>query len=124
MKACTIPGKQKGLSMLGWMVIIGIAVFFVILGMKLVPSYIEYYSIKTVLRSLQEDRQANQRTVKQIRDTIIKRLKINGVYEFDRENIKIKKEKNQMRVNVVYEERKKMVGNIDVVMHFEDQVDL
>lgn len=110
--------------MLSWMVIIGVAVFFVILGMKLVPSYIEYYSIKTVLRSLQEDRQANQRSVKQIRDTIIKRLKINGVYEFDRNNIKITKEKNRKRVEVVYEDRKNMVGNIDVVMRFEDQVDL
>jgi hypothetical protein len=73
---------------------------------------------------LQQDRQAAQRSGKQIRDTIIKRLKINGVYEFDRENISIKKEKNHTRVDVVYEVRKNMAGNIDVVMHFEDQVDL
>ena len=124
MKAFTAPHKQKGLSMLSGLIIIGVAVFFVVLGMKLVPSYIEYYSVKTVLRSLEQDRQAAQRSGKQIRDTIIKRLKINGVYEFDRKNIEIKKEKNHTRVSVVYEVRKNMVGNIDVVMHFEDQVDL
>ena len=124
MKTFTAPNKQKGLSMLSGLIIIGVAVFFVVLGMKLVPSYIEYYSVKTVLRSLEQDRQAAQRSGKQIRDTIIKRLKINGVYEFDRKNIEIKKEKNHTRVSVVYEVRKNMVGNIDVVMHFEDQVDL
>ena len=124
MKAVTTPAKQKGLSMLSGLLIIGVAVFFVVLGMKLIPSYIEYFSVKTVLRSLQEDRQASQRSPKQIRDMIIKRLKINGVYEFDRDNITIKKDKNDTLVQVVYEVRKNMAGNIDVVMHFEDQVDL
>lgn len=124
MNAHTTPGRQKGLGMLSWMLVIGVAVFFIVLGMKIIPSYIEFYSVKTVLRSLQEDRQAEQRSAKQIRDTVIKKLKINGVYEFDRNSIQVKKEKNYTRVNVVYEVRKNMAGNIDVVMHFEDQVDL
>lgn len=117
------PVRQKGLSMLSWMIVVGVAVFFFVLGMKLVPSYLEFYSVQSVLQSVQQDPKMRDSSGREIRDSIIKRLKINGVYDFDRDSISVKKDKNRINVRVVYEIRKNMAGNIDAVMHFEDQVD-
>lgn len=119
-----LPRRQGGMTMISWMLVIGIAVFFVVLGIKLIPTYIENYSVRMVLAAVAEDRQAKDWTPNQIRDSIIKRLKINGVYDFDRKAIHIKKEGHKVRIDVAYEVRKNMAGNIDAVMSFKEQVDL
>jgi hypothetical protein len=120
----TQPGKQKGITMISWMLIIGIAVFFVVLGMKLIPSYIEFYSVKQVLASVKQDRNAAKQSPAQIRSTMLKRLKINGVYDFNPKSIKITKQKDGLQVAVDYEVRKNMAGNLDAVMSFKDKVTL
>jgi Tfp pilus assembly major pilin PilA len=116
------PAKQRGMTMISWMLVIGVLVFFVVIGITLIPTYIENYSVKNILASIEQDRLSAKQTPKQIKDTIIKRLKINGVYEFDRDFIKITKEKGGMKVTVDYEVRKHIVGNLDAVMSFNDQV--
>jgi hypothetical protein len=118
------PNRQKGITMISWMIIIGIAVFFVVLGMKLIPSYIEFYSVKQVLASVKQERNAAKQSPAQIRTTMLKRLKINGVYDFDPKNIKITKQKDGLQVAVEYEVRKNMAGNLDAVMTFRDKVTL
>lgn len=117
-----IAAKQRGMTMISWMLVIGVLVFFVVIGITLVPTYIENYSVKSILTSLEQDRLWAKKTPKQIKDTIIKRLKINGVYEFDRNFIKVTKEKNGTKVTIDYEVRKPIVGNLDAVMSFNDQV--
>ena len=115
------PRHQRGLTLISWMVVIGVAVFFVIMGMKLVPIYLENYSVKTILKSVEEDRGSAQRSPREIRDGIMKRLKINGVYDFDPAVIKIKKDKGRTQINVDYDVRKNMVGNIDVIVSFQEK---
>jgi hypothetical protein len=112
------------MTMVSWMLVIGIAVFFVVLGMRLIPTYIENYSVKQVLQAVKQDRQARDWSPGQIKDSIIKRLKINSVYDFDRKWITVKKDKGRVRIEVNYEVRKNMVGNIDAVMSFQEQVEL
>jgi hypothetical protein len=117
-----IAAKQSGMTMISWMLVLGVLVFFVVIGITLVPTYIENYSVKNILASLEQDRLWAKKTPKEIKETIIKRLRINGVYEFDRDNIKITKEKNGLKVTIEYEVRKPIVGNLDAVMSFNDQV--
>ncbi len=123
MNHARLPAGQRGMTMITGMLVLAIAVFFVILGIRLVPSYIEYYSVRSVLQAVAQDRQAREWSPAQIKDSIIKRLKINGVYDFDRNNIHIKKDKGKLQIVVAYEVRKNMAGNIDAVMAFKDQVD-
>jgi len=115
---------QAGMTGLGWLAVIGLVLFFALLIVKLVPTYIENYSIKTVLHSLEEEPLITQKTPKQVRDLIKKRLKINSVYDMDKKAIKIDKDSGVLRVNITYEVRKPMFGNIDVVMSFSDEVEM
>lgn len=40
---------QSGLSMVGFLITLTLAIFFLFCGMKIVPMYIEYYSVKEAL---------------------------------------------------------------------------
>lgn len=116
--------NQAGMTGMGWLTVIALVLFFALLIVKLVPTYIENYSIKTVLHSLEEEPLITQKTPKQIRELINKRLTINGVYDFDQKAITIQKDSGVLTVDITYEVRKPMFGNIDAVMSFSDNVEL
>lgn len=120
MKPTQIVNRQKGMTMLSWLVVLGIVVFFMLIGIKMVPTYLENYSIKQVLANMENDRKVRTMSAGEMKKAFIKRLKINSVYEFDRNSIKIKKEKFGTRFSVDYEIRKPVAGNVSIVMVFSD----
>jgi hypothetical protein len=112
--------RQRGMTMLSWLFVLGIAVFFVLIGIKMVPTYLENYSVRQVLANMENDRTLRGGTQTAIRDSFFKRLKINSVYEFDKRWIKISKQKEGNLVEVDYEIRKPVLGNVSIVMAFSE----
>jgi len=120
MKPNQIVNRQKGMTMLSWLVVLGILIFFILIGIKMVPTYLENYSIKQILTNMEDDRKVRSMSAGEMKKTFMKRLKINSVYEFDRDSIKIKKEKFGTRFSVDYEIRKPVAGNVSIVMVFSE----
>jgi Tfp pilus assembly major pilin PilA len=115
-----MANRQKGMTMLSWLVVLGILVFFVVIGIKMVPTYLENYAIKQVLTNMENDRKVRTMSAGEMKKAFMKRLKINSVYEFDRNSIKIKKEKFGTKFSVDYEIRKPVAGNVSIVMEFSE----
>lgn len=116
--------RQKGLSVTNWIIIIAVALFFTLLGLKLIPSYLEFYSIKGVLESIQNEPKWKTAPPKEIRKVFNKRIDINGVYDFDQKDLAISRGKGITTVEVDYEIRKEMVGNISVILAFYKKVEM
>ncbi len=106
--------------MLSWLVVLAIVVFFILVGIKMIPTYLENYSVKQVLQNMESDRKVRPMSPGEMKKSFVKRLKINSVYEFDRDAIKIKKEKFGTRFSVDYEVRKPVAGNVSIVMAFSE----
>ena len=120
MKPKLMATKQNGMTMMSWLVVLGIVVFFILIGIKMIPTYLENYSIKQVLTNMENDRAVRSMSPAEMKQSFMKRLKINSVYEFDRNAIQIKKEKNGTRFEVSYEIRKPVAGNVSIVMAFSE----
>ena len=120
MKPNLMVKKQNGMTMMSWLIVLAILVFFILIGIKMIPTYIENYSIKQVLLNMENDRKVRTMSVNEMKKSFIKRLKINSVYEFDRKAIMIKKEKFGTRFAVDYEIRKPVAGNVSIVMVFSE----
>lgn len=106
--------------MISWLVVLAVAVFFILIGIKMVPTYLENYSIRQVLTNMENDRSVRTMSPTEMKNSFIKRIKINSVYDFDRNAIKIKKEKQGTRFAVDYEVRKPVAGNVAIVMSFSE----
>ena len=119
----TMPGKQGGMTGLGWLTVIALVIFFALLIVRIVPIYIENYSVKTVLGSLEEEALITQKPVREVRKIVERRLQINSVYDLD-DKIHIEKSSGVLTVDITYEVRKPMFGNIDIVVSFSDNVEL
>jgi hypothetical protein len=117
--------KQKGISMLGWMAIIMMVVVIGTGALKLTPVYLEYYSVVSILDDMKNEKTLSGADKKQIASTFIKRLNMNNV-GLKKGDYKIKKVegKKAYTIQVQYEVRKPLMGNLSVVASFDRSVEI
>lgn len=113
--------SQRGLTMISWLIIIAFLLFQGIMAMNIVPVYITDSSISSMMKGLQSDPSLADASSKKLRDVIMKRLKINNVYDMKKEDIKIKKTKSGYLVTIDYEPRGKLIGNLDFIVSFKHE---
>jgi hypothetical protein len=120
----SMRNKQKGMTGTGWLVVLALIGFFSLLIIKLAPVYMEYYSVKTVLASLENEPLITQKSIADVKKLVHRRLKVNGVYDVDKKGLKIKRADGVMTVEMTYQVTKHMVGNVDVLISFSDKLEL
>jgi hypothetical protein len=113
--------KQKGLTLISWLIILAIVLFNGIIALNIVPVYINDNSVKTLMRNLEMDSTVRGMTPKALKGTITKRLRINNVYNVSKEHITIKKGKNDYVIIIQYEPRGKLMGNLDYIVTFKHE---
>jgi len=114
---------QRGMSITSWIMAIAIVLFFVLLGVRMVPSYLEFHSMSKVLESIKDEPKYRQAPPKQLRKIFNRRIDINGIYDFEQKNLKIDRSKGKTSMILDYEVRKPVAGNVEVVMSFHKEVD-
>jgi len=118
--------KQRGLTMISWMIIIGLVGIQGVMGLRITPVYLNFNSVKHIMDSLPGDPQVTDMTTKQLKKYISKRLKIDNLYELSRnkEAFKFVKKKTGLTLVLHYEERGPIMGNLEFVATFDHEVAL
>jgi len=116
--------RQRGMTGAGWLLVLFLIGFFSLLTLKLAPVYMENYTVKTVLASLEQEPLITKKSVTEIRKMIRRRMKVNGIYEFDKDAIKITRDGGVTTVEIDYEVQKNVAGNVDLLVFFSDSVEL
>ena len=47
--------KQKGMTFIGLVLVIAVVIFLAIIGMKMVPAYIEFFGVKKAIQRIASD---------------------------------------------------------------------
>ncbi|NNC55662.1 MAG: DUF4845 domain-containing protein [Pseudomonadales bacterium] len=112
---------QRGMGMLGMLVVILAGGVAITCAVKMVPFYIENWNIKSILGDVKEQFDGIP-TVKKadIVDKINKRLYIDMVEVISPKEVSVRKEKTGYVVSANYEKRVNLFGNVDVVMVFDN----
>lgn len=110
---------QQGMSLIGMMVVAVVAGFFILLGLKLVPTYLEYFSVLSVLESVKNEGASN---AIEARQKIQRRFDVNDVNTVTMKDIRINDRGSFIDIKVKYEVRKQLLGNVDLVITFDKQV--
>ena len=109
--------KQQGFELktaIFWMAIIG---FVVVMGAKLMPAYVEYFTVKKMLRAMEEqgDLKGN---VRDIRNAFDKRNAIEDVKNVRPDDLEITKEGGEAVVSVAWSVRVPLVSNVSACLDF------
>ena len=115
---------QGGMTLLGFILILGVAGLFIYVGMKVVPMYTEYYAVKKSLDGLALEPGINNASPDRIRNLFFRRLYVNYSENVREENIKIERMTGGWRMKVHYEVRRPLIANLDVVGNFDTMKEL
>ena len=110
--------KQGGMTMLGFLITLSVVILFLFCGMKIVPMYIEYYSVKMALASIANEQSASATSKDAIRALFARHLKIDYVKIIKPDMLKIEATDSGFNLTVDYERREELIANLDVVGRF------
>lgn len=114
---------QRGMSLIGFILVLSLVIFVSFIGMKIVPIYMEYYSVVNALNGVASESGSARLSPYDLRIKILNRLYVsysNNVKESDIEIFR----NNGIHLRIAYEVREPIIGNLDVIAKFDKSVRL
>jgi hypothetical protein len=110
--------RQRGLSMLGFLFVAAVVVTCVMVGFRVMPAYIEYYSIQKALeQTLVDTKDLN--SAAEIRGAFQRRADAGYIESVQSRDLEITKSKNEVTVSVTWTRKLPMVANVSLWLDFE-----
>ena len=113
--------RQRGITMLGLLILVTFLGLFVYAGIRLVPVYLEYMNIAKTLESLKSET-GGVPSPAMMRSIIGKRFDVSYVTSLQPKDIEITKDGEGFTVRAAYDATAPFVGNVDFVVHFDKSV--
>ena len=118
--------KQRGVGFLGLVMIAGVLGFGAVIGLKLIPVYMDSWKIDSVMHAVISQPGINEQSRKEVIDAMLKRLDIDAVegvnYRNWKERLSVTKRKNNVTIDVNYEITTPLIGNLSLLAVFEKSV--
>ena len=118
------PKRQQGLTFISLVFVLGLIAFFVLLGLKIGPIYLDHSKVVSALAEIEKTPDIEEQSEAQIRDSLSKRFNINYVYDVTQDDITVTKQGNYLKVAIEYEVVRKIAGNLSVLVEFNDVIEV
>ncbi len=121
-KHTKLGNRQKGMSTVGLIFIVGIFGFLVVGLFTLFPMYYDNFKLQSALEALQNDTSVDPKSKQAIWGSLKKRLYINEVRSITKDRVKMIRKDGKTTVTVSYETRDTFVGNLFIGATFVETV--
>jgi hypothetical protein len=111
---------QRGMTGIGWLIVLALIGFFVLLALRMVPAYLDYYKVVSTLEAIEEE--SGFSSPREIREKLERRFDVSFVSNISPQDVEIKPKGDKYVVTASYEKREHIASNVYVVMEFEKQV--
>ena len=119
-----LANKQRGMTGIGWLFIISVIIFVILIVIKLLPAYIDQFNVASVLSSLENEPGISTMSPGEVNNTLMKRLDINMVKDVTRDDIYITQQGNIRIIEIEYRVQRKVLANMDVLIHFNNRIEV
>jgi Tfp pilus assembly major pilin PilA len=109
--------KQRGLSLIGLIVTLGVLGFLAVMAAKLMPAYLEYFSVKKMFATMEQSGDLKG-TVRDIRRSFDTRNAIEDVKSVRGEDLEVGKEGGETVITATWAVKIPMVGNASACLDF------
>jgi hypothetical protein len=115
---------QQGLTLISLVFILGLIAFFVLLGLKIGPIYLDHSKVVSTLAEIEKIPGIEEQSEAEIRNSLGKRFDINYVNDVTQDDITITRHGNYLKVAIEYEVAREIVGNLSVLVEFNDVIEV
>lgn len=111
--------RQRGVTFVGMVFIAGLVVFAAIIGIRLVPAYIEYATVSKHLRDIARAPDARGATPRDIQMMFNKRAQVDDIKAISGDDIEVSREGDALILSAVYSTKIKLFANLNACIDFE-----
>jgi hypothetical protein len=114
--------RQGGMTIIAVVMILVAVAFLALIIMRILPIYINYFSIRSTLEGLKQEPEIERMSPVDVYRSIERRFDISYVRIINARQIKVRQQGRDKILELVYEDRRPLVGNLDVVAKFNDTI--
>lgn len=111
--------RQQGVSLPGLMTWSAVIVLAAILGMRLIPAYIEFAAVKRALVAIASDAELRNAGSHAIRLAFDKRASVDNIKSIHGSDVVINKQNEELVLNVNYTVTKPLFANLSLLIDFD-----
>ena len=116
--------RQGGMTAISLMLMIVGAGFVIMIGLKLLPIYMEHFTVQTTLNNLKTEPELTDKTPSQILTLLQKRWDVNGVNRAAKDIVTFEKHPGSVKIQVSYEVEQPLVGNLSALVKFDNSIEI
>jgi hypothetical protein len=117
--------SQRGITLVGWLILLVPIAIVVYAGIRLAPIYLNYMRVsKALSQSVGEAKAGDTVNVPALRVSLEKRFDIEGIEHPTVKDIDIHREGEHWVAIVDYEDMAPMFGNVSLLVQFHKQVEV
>ncbi len=117
-------GGQRGMTIIGMLLLMIVIAFVALIGMKVVPMYIQYFTIKSTIESIRKEPQLAQMSPIDIQNAIQKRFDIGYVDNISARNLKIRNDRSGRVLDLIYQDERNLFYGLSVVLKVDEAIPL
>jgi len=121
-KATRLGKRQKGITTIGIIAVIGIFAVLLVTFFKIFPMYYGNIKVQSALEKIQQDSRVDPKSKHAIWESLRKRLYIDEVRNIQREHVTMVRKNGKTTVTVTYETRDALFGNLFIGASFSNSV--
>lgn len=110
--------NQRGITLIGFLIVLATALFAAYIAMKLVPIYLNHYSVVSSMKSLAAEPGAANMSEARIRELLSRKFLTSYVKHVTPRDIRIVRSTG-VEIIAEYEVREDLIGNLDAVVTFK-----
>jgi Domain of unknown function (DUF4845) len=117
--------SQRGVTFIGWIVLLVPIAILVYAGIRLAPMYLNYMNVSKALSQMASEAKSGSTTSPQeLRTSLEKNFDVQGIEHPSTKDIDIHRDGDHFVAVADYEDVAPMFGNISLLVQFHKQVDM
>jgi hypothetical protein len=119
--------NERGVTFLGWVILLLPVALVLYAGIRLTPVYLEYMKVTKTLDQVRDELKGDQPDVAAIRNAIEKRFDVEDVNVMtirDTDKLKITKDGSGYKVQAVYQATAPLISNVSLLVNFDKTVQI
>jgi len=117
--------RQRGMTMLGILVLVVVVGAWVYAGIRMAPKYLEYMRVASTLEQVRDEYDSNPGTTEfMLRKAVERRFDIEMVEVITSNDIEIKKDGAMFTMRAAYDDTVPLAGNVSFLLEFDKSVEI
>ena len=108
---------QRGLSMIGFLFVAAVIVVVAIVGFRMVPSYVEYFTIQSAVQKALRD--APDPTAAVVKKSFEKYIAADYIDSVTAADLNVTKDGNVITAQIGWQRQLHLVGNVSLLLDFD-----